>query len=99
LYLLDQLARALVACSRVFGQELVEDWLEAQQLVRQPWHGLGKMLLQHRDRVLGVEERLAGQHLVSNDAERIKIMAVIDCLAARPLGADVARRADELALA
>ena len=56
---------------------------------------LGDVLDENRRRAVGDERRLAGQHLIAEDAERIQIAAAVDRALARGLlGRHVRRRAD-----
>ena len=56
---------------------------------------LADVLHQHRRRVRGLDRQFAGEHLISNDAERVNVCASVHfAVAHRLLGAHVRRRSD-----
>ncbi len=85
---------ALKALVGVFFQQLVQKRLVAGQVGRQFGNGRGDVHHRHREAVFGGVGHMAGQHLVEQHAQAVKVGAGVHRLAADLLGAHVARRAD-----
>ena len=58
---------------------------------------VGDVLHRDRDRRVALERHAAGEHLVEHDAERVDVGLRADAAAARLLGREVLRRADDRA--
>ena len=92
---------ALVARRRVLRERAHHDHVEvARDVAADLRRRLGRrrqVLHRDLDRRVAVERRLAGEELVEDDAERVEIGALVDLGAARLLGREVLRRADDRA--
>ena len=91
----------LEAVVRVLRERAEHDHVEVGRdvgpLQRRRPRRVGEMLHRDLDRRLAAERRLAGEHLVEDDADRVEVGALVDGGAARLLGREVLRRPDDRA--
>ena len=91
----EHLGRRLVAVGRVLGHQLhdqpVEVGREVGPVDRQADRRVLDVLQRQRQRRLGPERRLAGEHVVERHAQRVEVAAVVERVPLRLLGAHVER--------